>query len=80
MSLAVRKTKDYPSIVRASVSSDKISVSLSDGREVSIPLAWSQRLLQATPEQRANLKISPTGYGIHWPDVDEDLCVKAFLD
>jgi hypothetical protein len=45
-----------------------------------VPLAWFSRLLNATPAQRKTLEISPGGYGIHWPEIDEDISVKAFLD
>lgn len=80
MSLAARKTRDYPGISQISVTADKVTATMTDGREVSIPLAWFPRLLSATPAQRSNFEISPGGYGIHWPDVDEDISVKAFLD
>lgn len=39
----------------------------------------SRRLANATPAQRANLEISPSGYGIHWPDVDEDLSINGMI-
>jgi hypothetical protein len=60
-------------------SDDSFSVSLRDGRVISVPLAWYPRLLRATPKQRANWKISGGGYGIHWPDVDEDLSTEGLL-
>jgi hypothetical protein len=80
MSLAARRTRSYPAIVGASVSADQLTAKLSDGREVSVPLAWFSRLLNATPAQRKRFEISPGGYGIHWPEIDEDISVKAFLD
>jgi hypothetical protein len=60
-------------------SDDSLSVSLRDGRVISVPLAWYPRLLRATAKQRANWKISGGGYGIHWPDVDEDLNTEGLL-
>ena len=39
----------------------------------------SQRLAQATPAQRASIDISPSGYGLHWPHLDEDLAVEPLL-
>jgi hypothetical protein len=54
-------------------------VSLRDGRVISVPLAWYPRLLNATPAQRNNWKIAGGGYGIHWPDVDEDLSTEGLL-
>ena len=58
---------------------DILSVSLADGRTISVPLAWYPRLLAATPAQRANWQVAGGGYGIHWPDVDEDLNTEGLL-
>ena len=58
---------------------DSLSVRLKDGRIISVPLAWYPRLLEATPEQRTNWKIAGGGYGIHWPDIDEDLSTEGLL-
>jgi hypothetical protein len=60
-------------------SDDALSVSLRDGRVISVPLVWYPRLLNATLEQRKNWKIAGGGYGIHWPDLDEDLSTEALL-
>jgi len=54
-------------------------VDLMDGRTISVPLAWYPRLLHATAEQRANWEICAGGYGLHWPDVDEDLSTEGLL-
>ncbi len=54
-------------------------VDLEDGRTIIVPIVWFPRLLRATAEQRANWKISGAGYGIHWPDVDEDLSTAGLL-
>ena len=61
------------------VTDDAISVDLFDGRTITVPLAWYPRLLHAAPEQRANWCISGAGYGIHWPDIDEDLSTQGLL-
>ena len=61
------------------VSEDTISVDLFDGRTITVPLAWYPRLLHAAPEQRANWRIAGAGYGIHWPDLDEDLTTQGLL-
>jgi hypothetical protein len=58
---------------------DALSVSLRDGRVISVPLAWYPRLLNATATQRNNWKIAGGGYGIHWPDLDEDLSTEGLL-
>jgi hypothetical protein len=61
------------------VTEDAISVDLYDGRTITAPLAWFPRLLHATPEQRANWRVAGAGYGIHWPDIDEDLSTQGLL-
>ncbi|MBA2712921.1 MAG: DUF2442 domain-containing protein [Rubrobacteraceae bacterium] len=58
---------------------DELSVALMDGRTISVPLTWYPRLLNATVAQRSNWKISGGGYGIHWPDIDEDLSTEGLL-
>ena len=58
---------------------DTMAVDLIDGRTIIVPLAWYPRLLDATPEQRRNWQIGGAGYGIHWPDLDEDLSTEGLL-
>ena len=58
---------------------DTLSVDLIDGRTITVPLVWYPRLLHATPEERANWQICGGGYGIHWPDIDEDLSTEGLL-
>lgn len=65
--------------VDVSFSDDAITVRLSDGREVSVPLEWFPRLRDATPEQRENWRLIARGIGIHWEDVDEDIAVTTLL-
>jgi hypothetical protein len=60
-------------------SDDTLSVDLADGRTITVPLVWYPRLLQATTAQRENWEIVGAGYGIHWPDVDEDLSTEGLL-
>jgi hypothetical protein len=50
-----------------------------DGRTIIVPLAWFPRLLHATQAQRDNWKKAGGGYGIHWPDIDEDLSTEGLL-
>ncbi|MCL0069199.1 DUF2442 domain-containing protein [Dehalococcoidia bacterium] len=61
------------------VSEDTITAYLTDGRTISVPLAWSWRLSEATPEQRANFEIIGDGEGVHWPDIDEDISAEGML-
>jgi hypothetical protein len=58
---------------------DSLCVSLMDGRTISVPWAWYPRLLHASDEQRKNWKIAGGGYGIHWPDLVEDLSTEGLL-
>ena len=57
----------------------RLIVDLADGRTIAVPLASYPRLLDATPAQRANWTKAGGGFGIHWPDVDEDLGVASLL-
>lgn len=66
-------------VTNVAVNSDSISVSLKDGRTISVPLAWYPKLLHASHEQRQNWTIAGGGYGIHWPDLDEDLSTEGLL-
>ncbi len=58
---------------------DRLIVDLKDGRTIAAPLAWYPRLLDATPAQRARWEPAGAGYGIHWPEVDEDLSTEGLL-
>jgi hypothetical protein len=58
---------------------DVLTVSLMDGRTISVPLAWYPRLLKATRRQRQRWEIAGGGYGIHWPEIDEDLNTEGLL-
>src|SRR5208282_3425042 len=58
---------------------DTLVVDLADGRTVSVPLAWYPRLLQGSPDERANHRFIGEGEGIHWPDLDEDISVENIL-
>ncbi len=61
------------------VTEDAITAYLVDGRTTSVPLAWSWRLSEATPEQRAHYEIIGDGQGVHWPDVDDDISTEGML-
>jgi hypothetical protein len=66
-------------VARISFTDDSLVVALKDGRIISVPLAWYPRLLHATPAQRKNWEVIGAGYGIHWPDIDEDLHTEGLL-
>ena len=66
-------------VVDVRFAKDTMSVDLCDGRTITVPLVWYPRLLNATVAQRKNWQIAGAGYGIHWPDVDEDLSTEGLL-
>lgn len=71
-----------PTTLRATdvlLTDDTLSVNLEDGRTIAVPIGWYPRLAYGTPEERANCQISGAGYGIHWPDLDEDIGIKGLL-
>jgi hypothetical protein len=68
-----------PKIAELRVTESEITAYLVDGRTVSVPLAWSWRLSEATPEQRGHWEMIGDGIGIHWPDVDEDISIEGML-
>ncbi len=68
-----------PNAENVTVTEDTLSVDLSDGRTLSVPLAWFPRLLQSTPEERNNWRLIGKGRGIHWEDIDEDISVEGLL-
>ncbi len=72
-------TRVLPRIKEIDVTEDSIVAHLTDGRVISVPLVWSWRLLEATPEQRAHYEIIGEGHGVHWPDIDEDISAEGML-
>lgn len=77
---ARKMTIDELAIQKVSISDKMLTAHISDGRTVSIPIEWFPRLKHANESQLQNFEISPGGYGIHWPDVDEDISIKAFFN
>src|ERR1700682_5835288 len=61
------------------VRKDTLSVSLRDGRTITVPLAWYPRLFNASAAERKNWRVAGGGYGIHWPNIDEDLSTEGLL-
>jgi hypothetical protein len=62
------------------VTEDALSVSLTDGRTLSVPLTWYPRLWHGTAEERSHWGLIGDGRGIHWPDLDEDISVEGLLE
>ena len=78
MSILAVKTDER--VAGVGFDADRLIVDLMDGRTIAVPLAWYPRLLDATPEQRADWEIAGAGYGIHWPQIDEDLSVEGLRE
>jgi hypothetical protein len=57
-----------------------MAVDLQDGRTISVPLDWYPRLSHGSSAERSNWELIGDGEGIHWPDLDEDISIKAILD
>jgi len=79
MNISIAEQIRLPGILDIKFLNDSMQVYLTDGRIITIPIAWYSKLSEATKEQLENYEISPSGYGIHWPDLDEDLSVLGFL-
>ncbi len=68
-----------PRARQVSVTEEALTVDLTDGRTISVPLVWYPRLWHGTPEERRHIEIFGDGAYIHWPDLDEDLTVAGLL-
>ncbi|KPA11886.1 hypothetical protein MHK_007893 [Candidatus Magnetomorum sp. HK-1] len=68
-----------PKIKNVSIDNNVITALLWDGIAISVPLEWSWRLAEATPEQRERYTIIGDGHGIHWPEIDEDISAEGML-
>jgi hypothetical protein len=66
-------------VAGVTVTDDTLSVDLEDGRSVAVPIGWYPRLAHGTNRERTNFRISGAGFGIHWPDLDEDIGVEGLL-
>jgi uncharacterized protein DUF2442 len=62
-----------------SVTEDALVVDLTDGRTITVPIAWFPRLAHGTEQERVNWRLIGKGEGIHWPDLDEDISVESLL-
>jgi len=68
-----------PEAQKVSLTDDTLSVDLSDGRSISVPIAWFPRLLHASEQERNNWRLIGRGQGIHWEDIDEDISIEGLL-
>lgn len=69
----------WPVAETVTVTEDTLTVELSDGRSLSVPLAWFPRLVHATPVERRGWRLIGRGHGIHWEKLDEDISVEGLL-
>lgn len=77
--LSAMVTLAQPKIVSVTMTDDTLSVDLEDGRTIAVPIGWYPRLAHGTPAERANVQISGAGYGMHWPELDEDIGIGGLL-
>jgi len=68
-----------PNAESVAITEDALTVELSDGRTLSVPLVWFASLLDATPEERAHWRFIDKGHGMHWEDIDEDISIENLL-
>lgn len=80
VALARKNNEEELSITNFSVTSNMLNATISDGRIVSIPIKWFSKLAKANLTDLKNFEISPCGYGIHWPTIDEDISINAFIN
>lgn len=77
MSTLITEQEVFAEAVR--FSDDSMTVSLDDGRAISVPLAWYPRLLNGRLQEREHYELIGDGEGIHWPKLDEDISVAGLL-
>jgi len=71
--------RQYVRAQHVSITDDSLTVDLSDGRTLVVPIVWFPRLLHGTPEERGNWRLVGNGEGIHWSDLDEDISVENLI-
>jgi hypothetical protein len=68
-----------PEVMNLLLTDDTLSVDLSDGCSISVPVAWFPRLLHSSEQERNNWRLIGKGHGIHWEDIDEDISVEGLI-
>ena len=72
-------SRPLPAATAVVVTDDTLTVELSDGRTLSVPLAWFPRMLYGSTAERQHWQLIGQGVGIHWPELDEDISVEGLL-
>jgi hypothetical protein len=70
---------EVPTIQKLDIDDETLSVDLSDGRTISVPLSWYPRLTHGSDEERRNYRFIGNGSGIHWNDLDEDISTQNLI-
>ena len=70
---------DFPHVIKIVMTDETLTAELSDGRTISVPLAWYPRLSHGSREERNHWELIGQGHGIHWPDLDEDISAQNLL-
>jgi hypothetical protein len=68
-----------PKALNVTMTDDTLTVDLDDGRTLAVPIGWFPRLVYGTALERTNVQIAGAGFGLHWPDLDEDIGVEGLL-
>jgi hypothetical protein len=77
--MAISAAKIDERIAEVRITVEALEVALRDGRRLSVPLAWFPRLAAAGEAAKNNWELSAAGFGIHWPELDEDVGVAGLL-
>jgi hypothetical protein len=79
MSTSTKAPDRFPTAIAAAVRDDRLRVTLADGRELSVPIAWWDWLAGATAAQRSDLEIIEGGQGLWWDQLDDGLSVPGLF-
>lgn len=79
MAKTIQRNNKSPSILSLKIGQNELIANINDGRTISIPLSWFKQLENASLEKLKHFEISPSGYGIHFPELDEDISIKSFI-
>ncbi len=79
MTFLIPETLEIPEAQQVAITDDSLTIELSDGRTISVPLAWYPRLLHGSDQERNNWRLTGGKQGIHWSDLDEDISIKNII-
>ncbi len=79
MTSLISETLEIPEAQQVAITDDSLTVELSDGRTISVPLAWYPRLLHGSQKERNNWRLTGSKQGIHWSELDEDISIKNII-